>query len=262
MKFQFLIGWLQTSVVLSGENYLLSCFNSSQVGYKRPQRCRGLLFCGGVSIPHRLATNPAATGTPIIEYSCFNSSQVGYKLSHELTREALRSFSVSIPHRLATNNSSIARKSPLLTGFNSSQVGYKLWHPHIWKWIAEYLFQFLIGWLQTLASAYLEMDSRILVSIPHRLATNKLRHLVQFHLLQSFNSSQVGYKLKRLYGLIEEDEQFQFLIGWLQTEFDLSYQIFFSVCFNSSQVGYKLTRQSRRIRAGGEVSIPHRLATN
>ena len=80
---------------------------------------------------------------------------------------------------------------------------------------------------------------------------------------QCFNSSQVGYKhmlktdLKEVmkmvsiphrlatnivteYDLFGYYEQFQFLIGWLQTQYGAAAMTEGCTRFNSSQVGYKL----------------------
>ena len=55
-RFQFLIGRLQTKVIAPGSSSC-SCFNSSQVGYKRLCLHYDMRHDWAVSIPHRQATN-------------------------------------------------------------------------------------------------------------------------------------------------------------------------------------------------------------
>ncbi len=78
---------------------------------------------------------------------------------------------VSIPYRLATNRDGGKEKKMIR------------------------MFQFLIGWLQTLLQMLCLLTGPQAVSIPYRLATNS-----------DFTTA-----------MIDEAIVFQFLIGWLQT---------------------------------------------
>ena len=113
---------------------------------------------------------------------------------------------VSIPSRLATNQ--------LMQDFPATQI----------------LFQFLLGWLQTLALA---KQKRTLskVSIPSRLATNRkiilspnCFHLFQFLLGWLQTTGNIVRNVKY--------HQFQFLLGWLQTLL-MFFIRFPTFCFNS-----------------------------
>ena len=214
-EFQFLIGWLQTVPVCHFSYMYGIRFNSLQVGYKPHFLC-GHIHIPLVSIPYRLATNSHAVLSIfclirkfqfligwlqtrniyayLLHQACFNSLQVGYKLD-----------------RFDTINEKSGRKTP---GFNSLQVGYKqsIEKPTL---PTSFLFQFLIGWLQTAplqthAQALLGFNSlqvgyklsRLLhkgnqicfVSIPYRLATNNIMRNSERNRLSCFNSLQVGYK--------------------------------------------------------------------
>ena len=144
-------------------------------------------------------------------------------------------------------------------GFNSLQVGYK----HQKNFQEKPLLQE--------------------VSIPYRLATNKSWLIVNTIPIVGFNSLQVGYKqdietprteyfveVSIPYRLATNKFEkfkifqillFQFLIGWLQTNYSRNTRGI-GVSFNSLQVGYK----PRTIMLNGKpfltVSIPYRLATN
>ncbi len=188
-----------------------------------------------VSIPHRQATNGTDIPVNTVTEPGFNSSQVGYKLT-------------------ATSN---ALCCP--TSFNSSQVGYKLYCGQLGQ-KSWYLFQFLIGRLQTEIQRCLVLLAYP-VSIPHRQATNPLVWPLPNVWLGGFNSSQVGYKPQISASFRVRISMFQFLIGRLQTELFVrlaNYQAEFQFLigrlqtrdrfaiffvrndgFNSSQVGYK-----------------------
>ena len=148
------------------------------------------------------------------EVSCFNSLQVGYKP----------------PSALCT--SVTLKRFQFLIGWLQTVL-------LPWVILAGLIqFQFLIGWLQTKMEK-LDLLDRNLVSIPHRLATNSGNLTDWTTSFTSFNSSQVGYKLR------------MWLIG-----------ISLSACFNSSQVGYKQFISATGCKSLRGVSIPHRLATN
>ena len=72
------------------------------------------------------------------------------------------------------------------------------------------LFQFLIGWLQTKITAESKKKNEKKVSIPYRLATNVMK-----------GSKRLSFVL------------FQFLIGWLQTKEGLQVEFEAYLCFNS-----------------------------
>ncbi len=145
--------------------------------------------------------------------------------------------------------------------FNSLQVGYKLWDSEL-------------------------TEERIDVSIPYRQATNIFISIYVFFItLYSFNSLQVGYKQRiRIYCRYQKDE-FQFLIGRLQTGAYIPGMVLelFGVSipyrqatnahirhingdiitgFNSLQVGYKPVNEQCYVYKDGYVSIPYRQATN
>ena len=76
-------------------------------------------------------------------------------------------------------------------------------------------FQFLIGWLQTFIYPY-QYCAGDFVSIPYRLATNP--QVSALHL--TFLLVSIPYRLATNFSLIyanDCDNEFQFLIGWLQT---------------------------------------------
>ena len=131
IMFQFLIGWLQTHTT---PNYTLvgvDSFNSLQVGYKPKQaRQYSRLFQEKalplVSIPYRLATNVETTVWKVVDNGV-----------------------VSIPYRLATNQKSEKDNRKQQYCFNSLQVGYKH-YPRVTVCTTFKVFQFLIGWLQTM----------------------------------------------------------------------------------------------------------------
>ena len=149
IKFQFLIGWLQTSYCLHylpqdsfvSIPYRLAT-NSGSSEYGRSQTPEFQFLIGWLQTGHCMSV-------PRMYQKCFNSLQVGYK--HGKT--------ISVPaHDLS---------------FNSLQVGYKP-IPTRTKLLPSFLFQFLIGWLQTFWFCF------FCLCFQH-----------------GFNSLQVGYKLKR-----------------------------------------------------------------
>ena len=102
-------------------------------------------------------------------------------------------FEVSIPYRLATNL--------VETSFKTS---------------TEFLFQFLIGWLQTLHICPRALCGKI-VSIPYRLATNELKIATGHILILTFQFLIGWLQTVSSKNLVQSILPFQFLIGWLQT---------------------------------------------
>ena len=165
----------------------------------------------------------------------FNSSQVGYKQrprgSHHYTitlfqfligrlqtciflRNYFRYLRVSIPHRQATN----------IIIDDDYDIENCVSIPH-----------------RQATNVILSEDKFIksAVSIPHRQATNFPEETSLLPLEEGFNSSQVGYKPLVVLQLAKRLDEFQFLIGRLQTE-----------------------KLNWVIQKKNPVSIPHRQATN
>ena len=100
-----------------------------------------------------------------------------------------------------------------------------------------------------------------IVSIPYRLATNDdtIREVIKGG--DGFNPLQVGYKPKEAQIYIRQKQQFQSLIGWLQT-FLILCPIKRADKFQSL-IGWLQTQNYRlQIEKQKQVSIPYRLATN
>ena len=274
--FQFLIGRLQT-VQRMGWRLGLICFNSSQVGYK-PSGGLESHPLSHVSIPHRQATNEVGKNCITWYFFSFNSSQVGYKLFNGSSiagaGTGFNSSQVGYKRQYVSPPATNAKmfqfligrlQTPYLwasdlsfRGFNSSQVGYK--HVEldrkgglkkmfqfligrlqtIWVWTSccrVSQFQFLIGRLQTKGAIHLGRLGDVFQFLIGRLQT-----MVKYPIwliCWSFNSSQVGYKLRAPLFLRDRQAGFQFLIGRLQT----------SVRYIQGLLEYR-------------VSIPHRQATN
>ncbi len=102
LRFQFLIGRLQTQHCRFHLNCLLYCFNSSQVGYKR----KGSLAANGYG---------AASFQFLIGRLQTNDS---YQLGHNNHRFQFLIGRLQTVLRIGT-------LFPVIPGFNSSQVGYK-----------------------------------------------------------------------------------------------------------------------------------------
>ena len=123
------------------------------------------------------------------------------------------------------------------------------------------VFQFLIGWLQTNRKG-LFLTIRMIVSIPHRLATNSHRDRAPSFFSDVSIPHRLATNILKISQYFLGRILFQFLIGWLQTTSESFAFTSTFVCFNSSQVGYKLRDIFVRWLWTDGVSIPHRLATN
>ena len=211
-EFQFLIGWLQTSVYF----FLCTNFNQFQflIGWLQTGKGRGRL----VSVP---CFNSLQVGYK--QHTCapqnrfqssFNSLQVGYKLFF-CVWFFLTCYFVSIPYRLATNLTSISSPVENHSCFNSLQVGYKR-RDILTRNDNEIGFNSLQVGYKLIPPLILKAVVTV-VSIPYRLATNWWKRKEGLDVVDSFNSLQVGYKLKQSPCLLLILFWFQFLIGWLQT---------------------------------------------
>ena len=139
---------------------------------------------------------------------------IGWLQTNKSAESTCKCYGVSIPYRLATNTVHSREPHNSMGSFNSLQVGYK--HRGAGK-----------------TPFYDE------VSIPYRLATNGSSGFAYHEEMQGFNSLQVGYKQvfpQSLYGdkrvsipyrlatnryflrVSTGINEFQFLIGWLQTK--------------------------------------------
>ena len=186
----------------------------------------------------------------------FNPSQVGYKRSLPPTSWA--TYSCFNPSQVGYKLYDGSALPKVKYSFNPSQVGYKL--------------------LPNCSSVNL-----ILVSIPHRQATNlpvssptppinpcfnpsqvgykPCNHECTYLTMSSFNPSQVGYKHGGSALGSSTFISFQSLIGRLQTPFEA---VFLTVTFHVS-IPHRQATNTTSPRASANltpVSIPHRQATN
>ena len=211
-RFQSLIGWLQTGT---------------------SARMQSISF--SVSIPYRLATNATNQPYTTAPTVCFNPLQVGYKLGlHQQPMNLSIGFNpLQVGYKLKDVVVDIAND----VSFNPLQVGYKL---SLCKRNnnSHCVFQSLIGWLQTLSASRPNIIY-FPVSIPYRLATNLGNSWCNNYSWQV----SIPYRLATNSngGAIKggQTDQFQSLIGWLQTIPDTNAIIRAYLGFNPLQVGYK-----------------------
>ena len=145
-QFQFLIGWLQTGGPRNTTLLLLVLFQFL-IGWLQTVnivcRCCPLLCFNSLQVGYKLHIKASAT-----KYgSRFNSLQVGYKRTQKGFSDR-RCIHVSIPYRLATNV--IAPTCVAVTLWFQFLIGWlqTAYTPYLETLLRE--FQFLIGWLQTL----------------------------------------------------------------------------------------------------------------
>ena len=166
-QFQFLIGWLQTQFNVLPVVSVYQSFNSLQVGYKRILYSQGRLRKESFN-SLQVGYKPIVITTLPCRTLCFNSLQVGYKLFLITLHSSkiLRFNSLQVGYKLKISmRCKISRFC-----FNSLQVGYKRSRT-AFLLCFSFLFQFLIGWLQTVIE----------------ISGNETFDY-------SFNSLQVGYK--------------------------------------------------------------------
>ncbi len=193
IRFQSLIGRLQTIRKALVEYRERKGFNPSQVGYKRyiqPSREGSKQGFNPSQVGYKPTMISAAEITAALFQSLIGRLQTIEVDGKEIIEAQFQSLIgrlqtlslvflhslipyVSIPHRQATNINSRQIISKWMLSFNPSQVGYKPPDPPFFIHIAK-LFQSLIGRLQTAEHIPMSMLA-IMVSIPHRQATNKPR---------------------------------------------------------------------------------------